>query len=47
MKNMTVDKKKHEFSAETMKLGLTDISAKYKDQYMSAGFPPKICTLFV
>jgi len=30
-----------------MKFGLENISEKYKDQYMSAGFPPKICSLFV
>lgn len=30
-----------------MRIGLESISEKYKEQYMSAGFPPKICTLFV
>ena len=30
-----------------MKFGLDNVSEKYKDQYMSAGFPPKICSLFV
>ena len=30
-----------------MKVGLENISEKYKEQYMAAGFPPKICTLFV
>jgi len=38
---------KREFSGFSMKPGLDCISNKYKDQYMSAGFPPKICTLFV
>jgi len=30
-----------------MKFGLDNVSEKYKEQYMSAGFPPKICSLFV
>lgn len=30
-----------------MKSGLTNISEKYKDQYLNAGFPPKICTQFI
>ena len=38
---------KSEFTEETMKHGLENISEKYKNQYMSAGFPPKICSLFV
>jgi len=38
---------KHEFTEDTMKFGLENISEKYKNQYMSAGFPPKICTLFI
>jgi len=38
---------KHEFTEETMKFGLENVSEKYKNQYMSAGFPPKICSLFV
>jgi len=31
---------KYEFTEDTMKFGLENISAKYKTQYMSAGFPP-------
>lgn len=30
-----------------MKAGLTDLSQNYKDQYISSGFPPKICQLLI
>ena len=32
-----------ELTEETMKAGLTGLSKNYKDQYINAGFPPKIC----
>ena len=30
-----------------MKAGLTGLSKNYKDQYINAGFPPKICQMLI
>ena len=35
------------FTKTTMKAGLTKVSKNYKDQYINAGFPPKICHLLI
>merc|ERR1711981_353518 len=36
-----------ELTSESMKDNLNEISAKNTDKYVSAGFPPKICTLLL
>ena len=40
-KSMTV------FSEETLQKNYDNISVNYEEQYLSAGFPPKICALMV
>lgn len=36
-----------ELNSETMEDCLKDLSSKYTDQYVSSGFPPKVCTLIL
>lgn len=36
-----------ELNASTMKDTLTDLSSKCTDQYVSSGYPPKVCTLIL
>ena len=36
-----------EFSEETLKSNFDDLSKEYNDQFISAGFPPKICSQLV